>query len=215
MRFANGEWHEVGGIDKITRGKDGKIIKVVILFDDGIKQEHVWPNKNIAVIGGTGTAGEKKEKRVRSGTEEEKKGSGNRREVMVDEGGPKMFKCGEEGCEYETKNSSHLKRHKANIHDIDVTYYLCNVDGCEYKAKSAGHLKTHKAMIHDIDVTYYLCNADGCEYKAKDASSLKKHKAGIHDIDVIYYLCNGYGCEYKAKQSGNLNQHKKRIHGIS
>ena len=142
MRFANGEWHEVGGIDKITRGKDGKIIKVVIRFDDDIKEEHAWPNKNIAVIDSTGNTEEKKEKRIRSAKEEDKKEvpGGKRRKVMVDEGGPKMFKCGEEGCEYESKKLGNLKRHKAAIPDIDLTYYLCDVEGCEYKAKQSGDL---------------------------------------------------------------------------
>ena len=29
MWFKNGEWHDLGAIDKITRGEDGKIIKVI------------------------------------------------------------------------------------------------------------------------------------------------------------------------------------------
>ena len=123
-RFKNGEWHDVGAIDKITRGKDGKIIKVVISFDIGIKEERDWPHKDIAVIVGKGNAEEEmKEKRSRSVAEEEKK-DGKRRKVIVDEGGPKMFKCGEEGCEYEARRADSLKRHRAAIHDIDVTYYL-------------------------------------------------------------------------------------------
>ena len=42
------------------------------------------------------------------------------------EGGesPRRFICGEDGCEYESKLKKALKTHKANIHDIDVTYYL-------------------------------------------------------------------------------------------
>ena len=73
-------------------------------------------------------------------------------------------------------------KHKAFVHDIDVTYYLCSVDGCEYRAKDAGTLKTHKAFVHDIDVTYYLCSVDGCEYTAKKTSSLKRHMKGIHRV---------------------------------
>ena len=73
-----------------------------------------------------------------------------------EEGSPRMFICGEEGCDYESKRKDGLKKHKAAEHDIDVTYYLCNVNGCEYKAKEASKLKRHKAIIHDIDATYYF-----------------------------------------------------------
>ena len=63
-------------------------------------------------------------------------GEKRRRKDTVDkDDGPRMFICGEEGCEYESKWKHTLKKHKAMIHGIDVTYYLCNVDGCEYKAK--------------------------------------------------------------------------------
>ena len=62
------------------------------------------------------------------------------------------------GCDYNARQLGDLKKHKAYVHGIDVTYYLCNADGCEYKAKVAGSLKQHKANIHDIDVLFYPCN---------------------------------------------------------
>ena len=57
------------------------------------------------------------------------------------------------GCGYKTISASHLKRHKAMVHGIGVTFYLCGVGGCAYEAKDASNLKKHKANIHDIDVT--------------------------------------------------------------
>ena len=125
-----------------------------------------------------------------------------------------QYHCNVIGCEYKANARRHLKGHKANIHDIDVTYYLCNADGCEYKAKVPGSLKTHKANIHDVDVTYYLCNVVGCEYKSKIQKDLKTHKAAVHDIDVTYYLCKVDACEYKAKVPGSLKTHKAMIHDI-
>ena len=62
MRFKDKQCMQNGAIDtsQITRGKDGKIMKVVIRFDDDDKEEHDWPNKSIAVIGGMGKAEERK-----------------------------------------------------------------------------------------------------------------------------------------------------------
>jgi len=47
-------------------------------------------------------------------------------------------------------NQDAVKRHKAMIYDIDVTYYLCNADGCYHKAKVAGNLNAHKKGIHGV-----------------------------------------------------------------
>ena len=63
---------------------------------------------------------------------------------------PKITSCGEEGCNYESKWATTVKRHKAMVHDIDVTFYLCGVNECQYKAKHAGSVKRHKTTIHGI-----------------------------------------------------------------
>ena len=44
--------------------------------------------------------------------------------------------------------ASNVKQHKANIHDIDVTYYLCGEDGCDYKAKKGSNVFEHKRRLH-------------------------------------------------------------------
>ena len=82
-----------------------------------------------------------------SGNKEEKKEEKRSKTV---EGSPKMYSCGEEGCDYKSKWKKVAKSHKANIHDVDVTFYVCDVDGCDYKAKVAGNLKRHKKGIHGI-----------------------------------------------------------------
>ena len=167
MKFRNRIWYPIGAISKIIKGKGGEVVKVGIRFDDGEKEVRDWPAKNIAVDNDNNNE-EKTEKK--------------RSKIEADAGSPRMFACGEKGCEFESKWKKAVKTHKANVHDIDVTYYLCNVDGCIYKAKTAGDLRRHKANVHDIDVTYYLCNADGCEYKAKQSSTLIRHQKGIHGI---------------------------------
>jgi len=34
------------------------------------------------------------------------------------------FLCDVDDCEYKAKQASDLKQHKANVHDIDVTFYV-------------------------------------------------------------------------------------------
>jgi len=75
-----------------------------------------------------------------------------------------------------------LKRHKSDVHDIDVTWYKCDVEGCDHKAKKKGDLKRHKASIHNIDVTWYKCDVEICDYKGKRKGHLKQHKSDVHDI---------------------------------
>ena len=83
----------------------------------------------------------------KAGTNEDNENE-KRSKEEINEERPRMFVCGEEGCEFESKWKGHLKRHKAMVHDIDVLYYLCNSDGCEYKAKSSSNLNQHRKNIH-------------------------------------------------------------------
>ena len=45
--------------------------------------------------------------------------------------GKRVFVCGEGLCEYYSSVARDVKTHKANIHDIDATYYYCDQKGCE------------------------------------------------------------------------------------
>ena len=123
--------------------------------------------------------------------------------------------CKEKGCEYSTKWHQALKKHKANIHEVGVTWHKCDEKHCIYVAKQPGDLKTHKGNVHEIDVTWYPCIVKDCEFRAKSSGNLKKHEAMIHDIDVIWYFCETGKCEFKAKSAGNARQHRRLVHGIS
>lgn len=153
----------------------------------------------------------------------------------------RMFKCDIGNCTYQAKRKTHLKSHKANIHDIDVVWHFC--DHCPAKFKRASNLKEHKQNKHDIDVVWNYCNictyrckqkgnlkkhkallhnigrdayewrkCDLCSYKCIDKSRLKQHKANIHDIDVVWYNCNL--CAYKSKRMCDLRTHKLYKHDI-
>ena len=61
-----------------------------------------------------------------------------------------MHKCAIDDCNYESKDLGHIKRHKANIHDIGIIWNKCDISNCEYKCKDKNRMKQHKANIHDI-----------------------------------------------------------------
>jgi len=178
-KFDGGDWYE-GEVTKVERDKGGNVIKIAVEYDDGDEEKCRWPDNDIVIVENE-LVEEKKTKKTKKDGEDKRGGRkmgkiGVEREGgYIDGEGTKMFICGEEGCDYKSKWKHALKAHKANIHDLDVTYYLCGVTDCRYKAKTASTLKTHEAAVHDIDVTYYLCGVNACEYKAKEASNLKKH----------------------------------------
>ena len=124
------------------------------------------------------------------------------------------YRCPQEGCEYKAKKRSHIKRHLAHIHGINVTWHTCPQAGCEYKSKQIGDIKRHLAGVHDIGTTWHACPQEGCEYRAKDRSNIKQHLVNIHDIGVTWYPCPQKGCEYKAKQRGSIKFHLANIHDI-
>ena len=153
----------------------------------------------------------------------------------------RLFRCDIEGCTYIAKRKTHLKSHKANIHDIDVVWHYCDhctarfkrasnlkehkqnkhdidvvwnyCDICTYRCKQKGNLKKHKALLHNIGRdAYEWRKCDLCDYRCIDKSRLKQHKANIHDIDVVWYNCNL--CTYKSKRMCDLRTHKLYKHDI-
>jgi hypothetical protein len=111
-----------------------------------------------------------------------------------------------EDCDYKAKQRSHLKTHRALIHNENVTWHKC--EDCDYKTKHKGSLKRHCADIHNEHVTWHYCK--DCDYKAKQTCTLKQHRAAIHNENVTWHYCKD--CDYKSKHKGNLKSHRANIH---
>ena len=111
-------------------------------------------------------------------------------------------------CGYEFKGAADLKRHRADVHDIDVVWHYCDL--CDHKCKQKGNLKTHRASAHDIGVTWHPC--DLCDREFKRSGDLKRHRADTHEINVVWHACEFTMCDYRAKQKSNLNIHWNRCH---
>jgi hypothetical protein len=74
-------------------------------------------------------------------------------------------RCGVDGCEFQTKQKSNLKKHQARMHgigDVDAEelrrkkrewqarqpVQRCGVDGCEFQTKHKSRLALHQARVH-------------------------------------------------------------------
>ena len=51
-------------------------------------------------------------------------------------------------CDYRTRARGNLRQHKANMHDINVTWYGCDRPGCSMKFKYLSHMKAHRNATH-------------------------------------------------------------------
>ena len=171
VKFVDGVWYE-GTITKIERGAAGELILLGILYDDGVEVDCEWPDKDIILVRNETDIIEPqlKRRKVMTGKQDD------------DEEGEWMFTCSFAGCNFTSKQASNVNRHKANIHDIAVTYYFCGVAGCGYKAKALSNVKAHKSFVHNISVIWYHCGAKGCFYKSKQVSSSKKHRNNCHKV---------------------------------
>ena len=217
IRFDSDDWWGAN-ITSVDRDKYGEVTNVAVVYDNGDEEECVWPDEDVIIQTGNGYPRKRKTMSAEGTTTTTTTTSRSKPRITMEQGSDskttKWHWCGEKGCDYKSRVASHVKPHKAYVHNVDVKYNYCGFDNCPYKAKTAGDVKTHKAMIHDIDVTYYLCGENDCEYKAKKSSSVKRHKQNIHDIDVVWHACGVGDCQFRAKMSSSVKQHKTMVHDI-
>ena len=99
-----------------------------------------------------------------------------------------LYTCGFENCDFAAKIRSNTKRHRANIHDIQVKWNKCEEADCLFKCKQKSQLKTHQANIHDINVSWYTCQF--CSFRSKERGSVKRHSLHIHDTNrLLIQVC--------------------------
>jgi hypothetical protein len=125
-------------------------------------------------------------------------------------------RCGVDGCEFQTKLKSSLKRHQALKHGIG------DVDAEELR---------RKRREYDARKPTQRCGVDGCEFQTKHTSDLKDHQARVHGIGDVevdelrrtemerkarqpVQRCGVDGCEYQTKDKSNFKRHQALVHGI-
>ena len=124
------------------------------------------------------------------------------------------FICDIDECTYITIQNDNLRRHKADVHNIDIKWFYCDIDECVFKSKSKCHIKEHKTSIHDIDVKWIYCDIDECIYKCRVNGSLTQHKAQIRCINTKWFNCVIDECDYICKTKGSIKRHHILIHDI-
>ena len=123
----------------------------------------------------------------------------------------KYFVCDVPGCKQKATTRNSLKRHKADVHDIDTVWYSCDL--CDYRSKRNSNLKRHRADRHNINVRWFSC--PHCPHKCKNNSDLKRHLADRHNIGLVWHECPFPECSYKSKQKGHLRTHIRAKHTSS
>ena len=128
---------------------------------------------------------------------------------------PRKFQC--EHCAFCTTTRGILRRHEADVHDLNVVWHNCTFehdDGsvCSYLGKSKDDVREHLRKAHSVGVRWHECDQPGCVFRTKTASALIKHKANRHNINVVWHHCQVPGCAFVCKQRGNLLQHARWMH---
>jgi len=128
---------------------------------------------------------------------------------------PRNFSCTH--CDYATTTKGLLRRHQADVHDLNVVWRACPFkfdDGraCPYHGKGTDDVKEHLRKAHNVGVRWHVCDQDGCTFQTKTASALVKHKSNRHDLNVVWQNCLVPGCGFVCKQRGNLLQHARWMH---
>lgn len=130
---------------------------------------------------------------------------------------------------YACTSDRDLKRHKACVHHIGVTWHICDKiltsgEKCGKKCKTKSNLDAHISIKHcESTFTYPCCfiYPDGkkCSFTTQYPDTIPDHQARIHGIGVVWIHCdeilpNGKKCEHKVTKPGKLTEHKQDAHNI-
>ncbi|WP_252176696.1 hypothetical protein [Endozoicomonas sp. 4G] len=145
----------------------------------------------------------------------------NDSEVNVIKVDAAKHQCDHEGCNYSTKRSSDLIRHKQTHLPADQRpkrpkrpkVYHCEHEACNYSTGHPCNLKMHK-QIHlpaNQRPKAHQCDHEGCNYSTDYSRYLKQHKQTHLPADQRpkTYRCDHEGCDYRTDLSHNLKRHRQ------
>lgn len=126
---------------------------------------------------------------------------GNTNEVL---GGQDKHSCRQ--CSYIGKDSWHLRRHVADVHDLIKPFKCVHCDyGTSRRHRFLGHMRNH-GQLH---CTY-------CSFTTTDLDSYMYHLKGClrqHCLTVTSFNCDY--CTHAFQTASDLNDHLLYVHGIT
>ena len=131
---------------------------------------------------------------------------------------PKTMVCRVDGCRYTTEDTSNLRQHRQNIHNIGVIWCYCTQPGCNKRFKQKHVLQNHLFSIHNIGKSTrrgtVFCTT--CDRRFQSKYALKEHILINHtpDDEVDWFHCTVVGCNLKFRKNAYLLRHYRRKHKI-
>jgi len=119
----------------------------------------------------------------------------------------KDIKCTQ--CDFVTKFSTYLKRHKERVHNKTGVPHFCTELDCDFQTTLTEHLRRHIDRMHKIAAS----PCDKCEYVAKNPFELKTHKKSHNLLQCDQCSYSTVGTNYIGFKS-HLEQHQAAEEGV-
>ena len=119
----------------------------------------------------------------------------------------KDIKCTQ--CDFVTKFSTYLKRHKERVHNKTGVPHFCTELDCDFQTTLTEHLRRHIDRMHKIAAS----PCDKCEYVAKNPYELKTHKKSHNLLQCDQCSYSTVGTNYIGFKS-HLEQHQAAEEGV-
>ena len=126
--------------------------------------------------------------------------------------------CRVDGCKYTTEDTSNLRQHRQNIHNIGVIWCYCTQPGCDKRFKQKHVLQNHLFSIHNVGKSTRRgsVSCTTCKRKFQSKYALKEHVLINHtpEEEVNWFHCTVSGCNMKFRKNAYLLRHYRRKHKI-
>ena len=126
--------------------------------------------------------------------------------------------CRVDGCKYTTEDTSNLRQHRQNIHNIGVIWCYCTQPGCDKRFKQKHVLQNHLFSIHNVGKSTRRgsVSCTTCKRKFQSKYALKEHVLINHtpEEEVNWFHCTVPGCNMKFRKNAYLLRHYRRKHKI-
>lgn len=124
--------------------------------------------------------------------------------------GIKAFKCKYDGCGKSYTNSSHLRRHEKDFHELkpEIYDYVCDHPGCLQGFTNVSNMNRHYKTAHERSSPYTCLE---CKISYRQRHQLKKHQKLVHNIGEFTYNCGQCGAGFFCIKDFNKHEttHKK------